>query len=127
MMLESGEYGIKVATHFQVRELSDQQLYICLLSSFGEPNKRIARVIDKSLRSVELDRHIVAEEMGIPTRLLFIWAVENRSQVIAEIFERGEVPSSILEMIRAFRILSPSPPHARHNRQKARAELFNKN
>lgn len=98
-MAEYREHDSKVGADFKLPELTDQQLVVCLLSSFGESNKRIARALDKSLRSVELDRQVVARSLGIPTRLLFVWAVENRAELQAETARRLEIPELVWQYI----------------------------
>src|SRR6187200_255032 len=65
--------------------LTDRQRLICLLTSVGEPDKRIARMMELSTRLVEKEKHHVATSLGIPTRLLVIWAVEHRNVLRAEI------------------------------------------
>ena len=68
-----------------VSSLSDRQRLICLLASVGELDKRIAILLDISLRTVELEKQRIASNLGIPTPRLLIWAVENRRVLQAEV------------------------------------------
>ena len=86
----------------EILSLTDRQRVICLLLSYGEPEKRIARLLDLGLRTVELDKHRVAVQLGMPISRVVVWTVENRAGLLAAI--RGEpfVPEAVVEVIGRF-------------------------
>ena len=79
--------------------LTDRQRLICLLTSVGEPDKRIARMMELSTRLVEKEKHHVATSLGIPTRLLVIWAVEHRNVLRAEIKDWESVSDRVRALV----------------------------
>jgi DNA-binding NarL/FixJ family response regulator len=83
-----------------VSSLSDRQRLICLLASVGELDKRIAILLDISLRTVELEKQRISSSLGIPTPRLVIWAVENRRVLQADVNWFG-----VLDSIR--RLIAP--------------------
>jgi len=100
--------GIQTPASDALPELTDRQLAVCLLASFGLTNKRLASQIDASLRTVELERHRVAAACGIATDHLLIWSVENRAQIVSHLYQRGRVPVAISQLMQRYR-LEPSP------------------
>jgi DNA-binding NarL/FixJ family response regulator len=82
-----------------VSSLTDRQRVICLLSSVGELDKRIANLLDIGQRTVELEKRRVANSLGIPTQRLVIWAVENRRVLRAEVQNWAGVSELIRELI----------------------------
>src|SRR6478736_8337837 len=79
--------------------LTDRQRLICLLASVGELDKRIASLMDIGVRTVELEKHRVASYLGIPTKQLVIWAVENRHNLRDEIRDWANVADAVCELI----------------------------
>ena len=79
--------------------LTDRQRLICLLTSVGEPDKRIARMMELSTRLVEKEKRHVATSLGIPTRLLVIWAVEHRNVLRAEIKDWESVSDRVRALV----------------------------
>ena len=57
---------------------TDRQRAVCLLLSYGEPDKRIATLLDVGLRTVELDKQRAASKLKLATGALTVWSVENR-------------------------------------------------
>ena len=80
-----------------ISSLTDRQRLICLLESVGEPDKRIASLMGIGKRTVELERHRVANSLDIPTKQVVIWAVENRQALRAEVKNWGGVSDAIRE------------------------------
>ena len=78
---------------------TDRQRAICLLISYGETEKRIARLLDVSLRTVELDKHRVAKTLGIPINEVIIWSVENRYGLLASFQDVGLMPETVTRII----------------------------
>jgi PAS domain S-box-containing protein len=78
---------------------TDRQRAICLLLSHGEPDKRIATLLDLGLRTVELDKQRAASTLKLATGALAVWSVENRTLplplVEAESGVRGGVRSPL--------------------------------
>jgi hypothetical protein len=72
---------------------------VCLLTSVGEHDKRIANLMDIGKRTVELEKRRVAHSLGIPTQKLVIWAVENRLALRAEVQNWALLSESIRELI----------------------------
>jgi PAS domain S-box-containing protein len=62
----------------QVMALTDRQRAICLLLSYGNSEKKIAELLDLSVRTVESDKSSAAKQLEMPTSKLVIWSVENR-------------------------------------------------
>jgi PAS domain S-box-containing protein len=83
----------------ELLDFTDRQRTICLLLSYGEPDKRIARLLDVSLRTVELDKHRVAERVGMPTARVVVWSVENRKGLLATFKDRKLVPKAVNDII----------------------------
>jgi PAS domain S-box-containing protein len=77
--------GAKTEFSSAIQGLSDRQRLICLLLSYGEPERRIARRLDLGLRTIELEKHRVAQQLKLPTGKVTIWAVENRWALLAEL------------------------------------------
>jgi PAS domain S-box-containing protein len=83
----------------EVLALTDRQRAICLLLSYGEPEKRIAKLLDLGLRTVELDKHRVAEQLGMPISRVIVWTVENRHCLLASIEDKKLLPEAAAEII----------------------------
>jgi len=98
------EFGIQTANNDAIQELTDRQLAVCLLASFGMTNKRLASQIAVSVRTVEAERHHVAATCGIATDHLLIWSVENRSQIVSNLFHRGRVPDAVAMVMQRYRV-----------------------
>ena len=79
--------------------LTDRQRAICLLLSYGEPEKRIANLLDLGLRTVELDKQRVAKQLGIPTAQVTVWSVENRCDIVASLHDKKILPDSVIRTI----------------------------
>src|ERR1044071_8175287 len=82
-----------------IAELTDRQRLICLLVSIGATGRRIAKLLDISLRTAEHEKRHVAKLANLPTRLLVIWTVENRRELYAETQDWQSVPSDVRELI----------------------------
>lgn len=82
-----------------ISSLTERQLIICLLASLGEPDKRVASLMEIGVRTVELEKHRVAYSLDIPTKHLVIWAVENRQALRAKVKNWDGVSDSIRELV----------------------------
>jgi FixJ family two-component response regulator len=60
-----------------VEQLTDKQRVVCALIGRGLPSKKIAEILDMSLRAVEKCRHDAATAIDIDTHSLVIWAARN--------------------------------------------------
>jgi PAS domain S-box-containing protein len=78
----------------QVLALTNRQRLVCLLLSYGESEKQIARTLDLGLRTVELEKSRVAKVIGLPISQVTIWAVEIRSELVAAIRGSGGAAST---------------------------------
>jgi DNA-binding CsgD family transcriptional regulator len=81
-----------------VTSLTDRQRLICLLTSVGEQDKRIASLMDLGVRTVEMEKQRVAATLRIPTKHLVIWAVENRHALRTEVKDWSGVSDSMREL-----------------------------
>ena len=78
---------------------TDRERTLCLLLSYGELEKRIPRLLDVSLRTVELDKQHVAKKLGIPTSKVVIWSVENRYGLVSTFQDFHLVPEAVARII----------------------------
>lgn len=78
---------------------TDRQRSVCLLLSYGELEKRIASLLDVSVRTVELDKHRAAEKLGIPINQVVVWSVENRFALVSTFQDCHLLPSSAARII----------------------------
>ena len=85
----------------QVSSLSPRQRLICLLSSHGVMQKRIAGLLDIALRTVELERHRAAKALGLPTPTATIWAVSNQQLLKSSLASDGLLPPAVEQIIGA--------------------------
>lgn len=79
--------------------LTERQRVICLLLSLGESEKRIAGLLDLGLRTIEYDKHLAAQNLGLPISRVVIWAVENRRALLSATRSCREGSSSITAAI----------------------------
>lgn len=86
----------------EVLALTDRQRAICLLLSYGEAEKRIAKLLDLGLRTVELDKHRVAEQLGMPISRVVVWTVENRHSLVATIQDNRLLPEAAGKIIARY-------------------------
>ena len=84
----------------ELLSFTDRQRVICLLLSYGESEKRAARLLDLGLRTVELDKHRAAKQLGIPISRVVVWSVENRHGLVATIRDFNLVPEEAAKIIR---------------------------
>lgn len=85
-----------------VLSLSDRQRVICLLLSYGEPEKRIASSLDLGLRTVELEKQRVAKQLGVPTPSVVVWSVENRHGLLATMQDNRLLPEAAGKIISRY-------------------------
>jgi PAS domain S-box-containing protein len=78
---------------------TDRQRALCLLLSYGESEKRIARMLDVSVRTVELDKHRAAQKLEIPTSQVAVWSVENRYGLVVSFQDLHLMPESVKRII----------------------------
>ena len=78
---------------------TDRQRAICLLLSYGEPDKRIATLLDLGLRTVELDKQRAASALKLATGALAVWSVENRQGLIATMKNVNPLPEAAAKII----------------------------
>ena len=83
----------------EMRTFTDRQRAICLFLSYGEPDKRIARLLDISLRTVELEKQRLASTLSLATRSLALWSVENRQGLIATMKDVNPFPAAAAKII----------------------------
>jgi PAS domain S-box-containing protein len=79
--------------------LTDRQRLVCLLVSHGASNKSMAYLLDAALRTVELDKQRIAQQLELTTAQVRIWAVENRKALLATIKDPGSVPDAVASKI----------------------------
>jgi len=92
--------GCGVAFH----SMSLRQRLICLLGSVGELQKQIASLLNVSVRTVELERHKIADTLGIPTSDVTLWSVEHRDALLTSLEEKDfDVPPEVKLKITARR------------------------
>lgn len=87
----------------QVLLLSARQRLICLLTSLGQTQKRIASLLDVGLRTVELEKQRVAKTLELPTTAVTLWAVENRAALMDSISGSDQISKSVEAVIRHWR------------------------
>ena len=93
---------------------TDRQRAICLLLSYGEPDKRIATLLDLGLRTVELDKQRAASKLSLATGALTVWSVENRQGLVATMKDVDPFPAAAAKIIQracsdsAYAVLSSS-------------------
>jgi len=90
---------LKPTAEIPVSRLSARQQLICLLSSYGVDQKRIANVLDIGLRTVEWERNRVAKTFGVPTPAVTIWAVTNRQLLRASLIGSELLTPSVEQLI----------------------------
>ena len=78
---------------------TDRQRTICLLLSYGEPEKRIAALLDLGLRTVEQDKQRAAQKLNIPTSRVVVWSVENRYGLLSTFQDSHLMPESLARII----------------------------
>jgi PAS domain S-box-containing protein len=86
--------------HPELLTFTDRQRAICLLLSYGEPDKRIAHLLDLGLRTVELDKQRAASKLSLATGALAVWSVEYRQGLIATMKDVNPLPDAVAEIIR---------------------------
>jgi PAS domain S-box-containing protein len=79
---------------------TDRQRAICLLLSYGEPDKRIAKLLDVSVRTIELDKRRAATRLHLATAALPLWSVEHRHALLATMQDATPLPPSLAHLIR---------------------------
>jgi PAS domain S-box-containing protein len=79
---------------------SDRQRAICLLLSYGEPEKRVASMLDVGVRTVELDKHRAAQQLNIPISRVVVWSVENRYGLVSTFQDFNLIPASVARIVR---------------------------
>ena len=79
--------------------LTDRQRLICLLTSVGELEECIAKLLEIGLRTVETEKQLIATRLGLPTRLLVIWAVEHRNALRSEIKDWESVSDRVRALV----------------------------
>ena len=82
-----------------VLTFTDRQRAVCLLLSYGELEKRVAKMLDVSVRTVELDKHRAAEKLEIPINHVVIWSVENRFALVSTLQDCNLMPASAARII----------------------------
>jgi PAS domain S-box-containing protein len=78
---------------------TDRQRAVCLLLSYGEPEKRIAALLDLGLRTVEQVKQRAAQKLDIPTSRLVVWSVENRYGLLSTFQDSHLMPESLARII----------------------------
>lgn len=78
---------------------TDRQRAICLLLSYGEPDKRVAKLLDLGLRTVELDKQRAASKLSLATGALALWSVEHRQGLIATLKDANPLPEAAAKII----------------------------
>jgi hypothetical protein len=85
-----------------ISKLSPRQRLICLLSSYGLTQNRIAGLLDMGRRTVELERHRAAITLGLSTPGTTLWSVSNQKILRASAITSGLLTPSIVKVIERY-------------------------